>query len=129
MIGQLRLQTLQISRDQENSNDHGKQRKILTEPFHFAATRIVYQDITALILRWKKGNEYFIVRMYQDLIGDWVVSQSWGATNTGRYPSYRKTVLPNYDEARTMVREIRKQRKFQGFRLMARKEVQLGFSF
>ncbi|MGH1462704.1 MAG: hypothetical protein ACRBB6_11760 [Neptuniibacter sp.] len=82
-----------------------------------------------MILRWKKDDEYFIVRMYQDLIGDWVVSQSWGSSRHRTYPAYRKTVLGSYDEARTMVRAIRKQRKDKGFRLMDRKEVQLGFTF
>lgn len=82
-----------------------------------------------MILRWKKGDEYFIVRMYQDLIGDWVVSQSWGYAGNRSYPRYRKTVLPSYDDARAVVREIRKQKKAKGFRLMDRKEVQLGFSF
>jgi len=82
-----------------------------------------------LILRWKKDNEYFIVRMYRDLIGDWVVSQSWGHSCNHRPPSYRKTVVSSYDEARTLVRAIRKQKKAKGFRLMDRKEVQLGFAF
>lgn len=88
-----------------------------------------YQEISALILRWKKDNEYFIVRMYQDLIGDWVVSQSWGYTCNRTPPSYRKTVMRSYDDARDLVRALRKQRKAKGFRLMDRKEIQLGFAF
>jgi len=81
-----------------------------------------------LIIRWKKHQEYYIVRMYQDLIGDWVVSQSWG-NNAENTSACNQTVSTSYQDARLIVREIRKQLKSQGFRHVARQETQLGFEF
>lgn len=79
-------------------------------------------------MRWQKHQEYYIVRMYQDLVGDWIVTQSWGC-NTQDNNACSQTVSTSYQDARLTVREIRKQLKAKGFRHVARKETQLGFEF
>ncbi|WP_415903342.1 hypothetical protein ACMXYR_06305 [Neptuniibacter sp. QD29_5] len=81
-----------------------------------------------MIIRWQKQQEYYIVRMYQDLVGDWIVTQSWG-NSTDDKNECNQTVAKSYQDARFLVREIRKQLKCEGFRLIARKETQLGFEF
>ena len=85
-------------------------------------------DYISLIIRWQKQQEYYIVRMYQDLVGDWIVTQSWG-NSTDDKNECNQTVAKSYQDARFIVREIRKQLKSEGFRLIARKETQLGFEF
>ncbi len=81
-----------------------------------------------MISRWKKNQEFYIVRMYQDLIGDWIVTQSWGNAALD-ISSCRYTVASSYDEARKLVRKLSKQLKADGFRRLARQETQLGFDF
>ncbi|KXJ56899.1 MAG: hypothetical protein AXW15_01570 [Neptuniibacter sp. Phe_28] len=66
--------------------------------------------------------------MYQDLVGDWIVTQSWGDYTENKC-ACNQTVSTSYQDARLMVREIRKQLKRKGFRHVARKETQLGFEF
>lgn len=81
-----------------------------------------------MIIRWQKQQAYHIVRMYQDLVGDWIVTQSWGNT-TDNKNECNQIVATSYQDARLMVREIRVQLKTEGFRLVARQETQLGFEF
>lgn len=81
-----------------------------------------------MISRWKKNQEFYIVRMYQDLLGDWIVTQSWGNAALD-ICSCRHNVASSYDEARKFVRKLSKQRKADGFRRLARQETQLGFDF
>ncbi|EAR61623.1 hypothetical protein MED92_13251 [Oceanospirillum sp. MED92] len=66
--------------------------------------------------------------MYQDLVGDWIVSQSWGNCSE-QSNSCSHTVTTSYQEARLIVREIRLRLKKEGFRHVPRKETQLGFEF
>lgn len=66
--------------------------------------------------------------MYQDLVGDWIVTQSWGS-NADDKKACNQTVSTSYQDARLVVREIRKELKAKGFRHVARKETQLGFEF
>jgi len=87
-----------------------------------------FTDYISLIIRWQKQQEYYIVRMYQDLVGDWIVTQSWG-NSTDDKNECNQTVAKSYQDARFIVRDIRKQLKSEGFRLIARKETQLGFEF
>lgn len=87
-----------------------------------------FTDCISLIIRWQKQQEYYIVRMYQDLVGDWIVTQSWGNSSDDKNEC-NQTVAKSYQDARFIVREIRKQLKSEGFRLVDRKETQLGFEF
>ncbi len=81
-----------------------------------------------MITRWQKQQDYYIIRMYQDLFGDWIVAQSWG-NSQAQTSDCSETVAPSYQEARLQVRGLRKELKAKGFRHVARKETQLGFEF
>lgn len=81
-----------------------------------------------MIIHWYKDSDYYIVRMYQDLVGDWIVSRSWGNTSLG-YRACRHTVAPSYLAARSLVKEISQQRKTRGYVRYQRNETQLGFNF
>ncbi len=81
-----------------------------------------------MIIRWQKDQDYYIVRMYQDLVGDWIVAQSWGSSPEQKN-ACSQTVMSSCQDARVLVREIRKHLKSEGFRLVVREETQLGFEF
>lgn len=81
-----------------------------------------------MISRWQRQQEYYIIRMYQDLVGDWIVAQSWGCAFDDKNECLQ-TVASSYQDARRLVRKTRKDLKAKGFRHVARKETQLGFEF
>ncbi|GGO81115.1 hypothetical protein GCM10011348_19420 [Marinobacterium nitratireducens] len=81
-----------------------------------------------MIVRWRKDQEYFIVRLYQDLVGDWILSQSWGDCLSDE-SGISHTVLPSYQEARRLLRTIAREQRLRGYRHEDRSEVQLGFDF
>lgn len=68
------------------------------------------------------------MRLYQDLIGDWIVTQCWG-DNTCDESTVTHTVAPSYQAARVMLKEICREHKAQGFHPAKRDEIQLGFDF
>ncbi|NVK44078.1 MAG: hypothetical protein HWE39_22775 [Oceanospirillaceae bacterium] len=81
-----------------------------------------------MIVRWRKDQEYFIVRLYQDLVGDWILSQSWGDCLSDE-SNISHTVLPSYQEARRLLRVIAREQRQRGYRHEDRNEVQLRFDF
>ena len=81
-----------------------------------------------MILRWRKEQEYFIVRLYQDLFGDWIVTQCWG-DGTHEGSSVTHTVAPSYQEGRTLLKQISREQKLRGFLPAKQDEIQLGFDF
>ncbi len=81
-----------------------------------------------MIVRWQKEQEYFIVRLYQDLVGDWILSQSWG-DRAANEATVTHTVLHSYTEARRLLSSIARQKRKLGYRLTGRGEEQLGFDF
>lgn len=83
---------------------------------------------TQLIVRWRKEQEYYIVRLYQDLIGDWIVTQCWG-DSTCNDSTVTHTVARSYQAGRNLLKEINREQKQRGFRPAKRDEIQLGFDF
>ncbi len=81
-----------------------------------------------MIVRWRKDREYFIVRLYQDLVGDWILSQSWG-DNAADEATVTHTVLPSYKDARRLLSSIVRQQRKRGYRDFDHDEEQLGFDF
>jgi spore germination protein YaaH len=81
-----------------------------------------------LIVRWQKEQEYFIVRLYQDLVGDWILSQSWG-DRAANEATVTHTVLHSYKEARRLLSSIARQQRKRGYRHTGQSEEQLGFDF
>ena len=81
-----------------------------------------------MIVRWRKQHEYCIVRLYQDLIGDWVVTQCWG-DSTCNDSTVTHTVTHSYQAARDLLKQINREQKKLGFRSAKRDEIQLGFDF
>jgi hypothetical protein len=81
-----------------------------------------------LIVRWRKEQEYYIVRLYQDLIGDWIVTQCWGDAACTK-STVTHTVTRSYQDARTLLKQLNREHKQRGFRAARRDEIQLGFDF
>lgn len=81
-----------------------------------------------MIIRWRKQKDYFIVRLYQDLMGDWVLSESWGNSLNNK-GAVNHTIFHCYHEASTQLREISRRQKSLGFKKTVSKEQQRELDF
>ncbi len=81
----------------------------------------------SLVVRWQKQNDYLVVRIYRDLVGDWVVTQCWG--NNRGSSTYTHTLASSYSDALELLREIGREQRQRGFRRKQCREEQLGFDF
>ncbi|QEQ97174.1 hypothetical protein [Neptunomonas concharum] len=82
-----------------------------------------------MIVHWRKNQEYLIIRLYQDLVGDWVVSESRGHLQAHSGHECTRTILTSYLEARRLVLSLNKQNRQLGYKKTATAEEQLGFQF
>jgi len=82
-----------------------------------------------LIVRWHKDQNYFIVRLYQDLVGDWVITQCWGHTGCEDEGAVSHTVADSYEQACLMLDEITHQQQLKGFDRHPNREEQLSLNF
>lgn len=82
-----------------------------------------------LIVHWRKKQEYIVIRLYQDLVGDWIVSQSRGQLQTSARQVCLQTIFASYSEARSLVLSLNKQLRQLGYKTAGITEEQLGFSF
>lgn len=82
-----------------------------------------------MIAHWRKNQDYLVIRLYQDLVGDWVVSESRGQFQVPTRTEYSRTILHSYQEARQMVLSLSKQLRCEGYKKTIASEEQLGFQF
>jgi hypothetical protein len=82
-----------------------------------------------LLIHWRKHQEYLVIRLYQDLVGDWVVSECRGKYLSQQKENYTKTVLKDYQRARERVKSINQEMRHQGFKTLFSSEQQLGLPF
>lgn len=68
-----------------------------------------------MLLRWQKQADYFTVSVYQDLVGDWILTQSWGNCLNDD-SEFSHTVLPSRQEAEKYVTKLRLNLIKNGFR-------------
>jgi len=59
-----------------------------------------------VLLRWQKQADYFTVSVYQDLVGDWILTQSWG-NSLNDDSEFSHTVLSSLHEAEKYVTKLR----------------------
>ena len=81
----------------------------------------------SLVVRWQKNHDILVVRIYRDLAGDWVLARCEGHQLTPEY--YQHTLLPSYQAALQLLRQISREQRQRGFRRTAASEEQLGFDF
>lgn len=82
-----------------------------------------------MIVRWRKDQNYFIIRVYQDLVGDWIVTQCWGHSAREDDGSVCHTVAQSYRDARDLARQLNEKQRIKGFIEIRNREEQLGLSF
>ncbi len=63
---------------------------------------------------WRKQEHYFIVRLSQDLFGDWVVIRSWGNLNNN-LGGNKQDVLSCYQQAMTEIEKIHQRQIKRGY--------------
>ncbi|KAA0875058.1 hypothetical protein [Nitrincola tapanii] len=59
-----------------------------------------------MLLRWQKQSRYFTVSVYQDLVGDWILTQTWGDSQSDE-SEFMHCVLPSLQDAETQLHKIR----------------------
>lgn len=79
-----------------------------------------------MIIHWYKNRDYHVVRIYRDLVGDWIVEQSWGNPEV---QNLQRELVSSYREARTVLLSINRQLKAGGFKRTPQSEVQLDLLF
>ncbi len=67
-----------------------------------------------MILRWEKGQDYYLVYVHQDMFNDWLVTRVWGQTGT-LYGGLKHTLVASPEEAATLVDDIRHIQESRGF--------------
>ncbi|GGB95636.1 hypothetical protein GCM10011352_22160 [Marinobacterium zhoushanense] len=79
-----------------------------------------------MIVHWQKDRDYRVIRIYRDLVGDWVVEQCWGNAYTCQQSH---TLVDSRQAARAMMLQINRKQRKMGFRRSAPGEEQLDFGF
>jgi hypothetical protein len=82
-----------------------------------------------VLIYWRKNQEYLVIRLYQDLVGDWVVSQTRGIVQSTHKEVCTHTVMNDYMLARSLVISLNKEMRAQGYKKTISSEEQLGFRF
>lgn len=59
-----------------------------------------------VLLRWQNDNQYFTIRVYHDLMGDLILTQSWGDCSSDD-SEFTHTLLSSFEEAETIVAKWR----------------------
>jgi putative component of membrane protein insertase Oxa1/YidC/SpoIIIJ protein YidD len=79
-----------------------------------------------LIVRWQKNQDYRVIRIYRDLVGDWIVEQCWGNATSSHQC---RTLVESREAARAMLLQINREQRRLGFRRSTPGEEQLAFGF
>lgn len=80
-----------------------------------------------MIVRWQKNRDYLVIRIYRDLVGDWIVEQSW--SNAYGESQQSRTLVDSFKSARAMLLQINRRQRSLGYRRTVPGEEQLGFDF
>ncbi len=67
-----------------------------------------------MVINWRKQQHYFIVRLSQDLFGDWVLIRSWGNLNNN-LGGYKQDTLSCKAQALKQLDEICKRQLRRGY--------------
>lgn len=65
--------------------------------------------------RWETDRRYYQLLLAQDLLGDWLLTRSWGAKQSRRQGS-RKDLICDQHSAMIKVRKLRTRRRAHGYR-------------
>ncbi|MDF2182772.1 hypothetical protein [Neptuniibacter sp. CAU 1671] len=81
-----------------------------------------------MIYRWRKQTAYLHTWVYQDLMGDWIITRSWGDTVTEK-STVKHQVMPSFHDARQALKRTARYCRRQGYQPCSKDETQLGFNF
>ena len=72
-------------------------------------------------VRWESPNRYYGAVLQTDLLGDWVLSTTWGGLRN-RLGALKHTALPSKEAGVKEIEILHKLRLRRGYRLVARDE-------
>lgn len=67
-----------------------------------------------MIIRWEKGQDYYLVHVHQDMFGDWLVTRVWGIRGT-QYGGLKHTLVSSPEAAAVLVEDVRHIQESRGF--------------
>ncbi len=67
-----------------------------------------------MVINWRKQQHYFIVRLSQDLFGDWVLIRSWGNLSNG-LAGCKQDVISCRQQAMRQLDAIRRRQQSRGY--------------
>lgn len=69
-------------------------------------------------IRWETTSRYYVVRLYQDLFGDWIVESVWGGLHN-KLGNRQQQVLASYQDALALLLQINRQRHARHYGIVA----------
>ncbi|MFW1677194.1 hypothetical protein ACFVYJ_05355 [Pontibacter sp. JAM-7] len=81
-----------------------------------------------MVHRWRKDTAYLHTWIYQDLMGDWIITRCWGDTCSGNSQARHK-IAGSLPAARQELKRIARRCRHQGYQPYDSDETQLGFEF
>ncbi|WP_416885955.1 hypothetical protein [Marinospirillum sp.] len=67
-----------------------------------------------MLIRWEKEQDYYLVYVHQDMLGDLLVTRVWGQTGT-QYGGIKHTLVQSEDEAAILVDDVRHIQESRGY--------------
>lgn len=68
-------------------------------------------------IKWESKTRYYIVRLYRDLLGHWVVTRAWGGLKT-RLGGLETVPVPSYEAGLIAMGSFTKQRAARHYRVI-----------
>lgn len=69
------------------------------------------------MLRWQRGDRFFVAHLHRDLLGDWCLIRTWGVKGSNKGQRLNRRVFPSYSTAFAVLEEIDRRRIRDGYEL------------
>lgn len=69
-------------------------------------------------IRWETERRYYAAKLYQDLLGDWVVERAWGGLHNN-IGNGAQEIVPAYSDAVAAMARIHKERRARRYGIVA----------
>ncbi len=70
-----------------------------------------------LMLRWQRGDRFYIAHLHRDLLGDWCLVRTWGVTGSSKGQRMSRRVFDSYADAFAALEKTDRRRMADGYEL------------
>lgn len=79
---------------------------------------MVVEDLGAeLLLRWQRGDRFYVAHLHRDLLGDWCLVRTWGVIGSAKGQRVSRRVFDTYSNAFAALEETDRRRTEDGYEL------------